>query len=96
MSEPTVTLISQPPADSDPLLRATTDPALDGNARCLVALYDALVALGASPRSLTVGPVSVELSQGAARSSGQAAAGPAPRSYLERAMSATDSRRRGG
>lgn len=95
MSEPTVTLIGQPPADSDPLLRATADPALDGNARCLVALYDALVALGASPRSLTVGPVSVELSQGGVRSSGQAPAGPAPRSYLERALRDPEARRRG-
>lgn len=94
MSEPTVTLISQPPADSDPLLRATSDPALDANARCLVALYDALVALGASPRSLAVGPVSVELSSAAGRSPGQTTPAAAARSYTERALG--EARRRNG
>ena len=94
MSEPTVTLISRPPADSDPLVRATSDPALDANARCLVALYDALVALGASPRSLTVGPVSVELSAGVGRSVAPPTPAPTGRSYTERALG--EARRRNG
>ena len=96
MNEPTVTLISQPPADSDPLVRASSDPVLSADARCLVALYDALVSLGASPRSLTVGPVSVELSAGGGRAVGQAAPGPQPRSYTEWALAGEARARRNG